>query len=62
VITGFGAEAAAHPDVWIDPCRSVGPPAPLGGFTAGGLRLEALRDHTIRLELSGATRDPFRRG
>jgi aldehyde dehydrogenase (NAD+) len=56
--------------VWINAYRVVGPYAPFGGFGASGLGREngadALQEYTevksIWVELSGATRDPFKLG
>jgi acyl-CoA reductase-like NAD-dependent aldehyde dehydrogenase len=56
--------------VWINAYRVVGPYAPFGGFGASGLGREngadALQEYTevksVWVELSGATRDPFKLG
>jgi aldehyde dehydrogenase (NAD+) len=56
--------------VWINAYRVVGPYAPFGGYGASGLGREngadALQEYTevksIWVELSGATRDPFKLG
>jgi aldehyde dehydrogenase (NAD+) len=56
--------------VWINAYRSVGPMAPFGGFKSSGFGrengLEALREYTetktVWVELTGATRDPFKLG
>ena len=56
--------------VWINAYRAVGPMAPFGGFKASGIGrengLEALREYTelktVWIELTGATRDPFKLG
>jgi (Z)-2-((N-methylformamido)methylene)-5-hydroxybutyrolactone dehydrogenase len=56
--------------VWVNAYRSVGPMAPFGGFGSSGMGrengLEGLREYTevktVWVELSGATRDPFKLG
>ena len=56
--------------VWINAYRTVGPMAPFGGFKASGMGrengLEAIAEYTetktVWVELSGATRDPFKLG
>jgi acyl-CoA reductase-like NAD-dependent aldehyde dehydrogenase len=56
--------------VWINSYRAVGPMAPFGGFKASGLGrengLESLYEYTesktVWVELSGASRDPFKLG
>ena len=56
--------------VWIDAYRVLGPCAPLGGFGQSGLGREngagARGDYTevksVWVELTGATRDPFKLG
>ncbi|MGA2015124.1 MAG: aldehyde dehydrogenase, partial [Solirubrobacteraceae bacterium] len=54
--------------VWVNSYRAVGPMAPFGGFGASGIGrengLEALAEYTevktVWIELSGASRDPFK--
>jgi aldehyde dehydrogenase (NAD+) len=54
--------------VWINSYRAVGPMAPFGGFKASGLGrengLESINEYTelktVWVELSGASRDPFK--
>jgi aldehyde dehydrogenase (NAD+) len=56
--------------IWVNAYRSVGPMAPFGGFKASGFGREnglaALEEYTelktVWIELSGATRDPFKLG
>jgi (Z)-2-((N-methylformamido)methylene)-5-hydroxybutyrolactone dehydrogenase len=56
--------------VWVNSYRAVGPMAPFGGFKASGIGREnglaALDEYTelktVWIELSGATRDPFKLG
>ena len=56
--------------VWINSYRAVGPMAPFGGFKASGIGREngiaALDEYTelktVWVELSGASRDPFKLG
>jgi aldehyde dehydrogenase (NAD+) len=56
--------------IWVNAYRSVGPMAPFGGFKASGMGREnglaALGEYTetktVWVELSGATRDPFKLG
>ncbi len=56
--------------IWVNAYRSVGPMAPFGGFKASGFGREnglaALDEYTelktVWIELSGATRDPFKLG
>ena len=56
--------------VWVNSYRAVGPMAPFGGFKASGMGREnglaALDEYTelktVWIELSGATRDPFKLG
>jgi aldehyde dehydrogenase (NAD+) len=64
------ASAIRAGTVWINAYRSVGPMAPFGGFKASGMGrengLEAVAEYTetktVWVELSGATRDPFKLG
>jgi aldehyde dehydrogenase (NAD+) len=64
------ARALRAGTIWINAYRSVGPMAPFGGFKASGFGREngmaALAEYTelktVWIELSGATRDPFRLG
>jgi (Z)-2-((N-methylformamido)methylene)-5-hydroxybutyrolactone dehydrogenase len=64
------ARAVRAGTVWINAYRSVGPMAPFGGFKASGMGREnglaALDEYTesktVWVELSGATRDPFKLG
>jgi (Z)-2-((N-methylformamido)methylene)-5-hydroxybutyrolactone dehydrogenase len=64
------ARAVRAGTVWINAYRSVGPMAPFGGFKASGMGREnglaALEEYTetktVWVELSGATRDPFKLG
>jgi aldehyde dehydrogenase (NAD+) len=64
------ASAIRAGTVWINAYRSVGPMAPFGGFKASGMGrengLEAITEYTetktVWVELSGATRDPFKLG
>jgi aldehyde dehydrogenase (NAD+) len=57
-------------NVWINSYRVVAPNVPFGGFGASGWGREsgpdAVRDYTetkaVWVELTGATRDPFRLG
>jgi acyl-CoA reductase-like NAD-dependent aldehyde dehydrogenase len=64
------ARAVRAGTVWINAYRSVGPMAPFGGFKASGMGrengLDALEEYTetktVWVELSGATRDPFKLG
>jgi aldehyde dehydrogenase (NAD+) len=56
--------------VWVNAYRVLAPNAPFGGFGASGLGrengIDALNDYTevksIWVELTGATRDPFKLG
>src|SRR3954470_15160269 len=56
--------------VWVNAYRSVGPMAPFGGYKQSGMGrengLEAIGEYTetktVWVELSGATRDPFKLG
>ena len=56
--------------IWVNTYRSVGPQAPFGGFKDSGFGREnglaALEEYTelktVWIELSGATRDPFKLG
>ena len=56
--------------VWVNAYRTVAPYAPFGGFGASGLGREngadALHEYTevksVWVELTGATRDPFKLG
>jgi (Z)-2-((N-methylformamido)methylene)-5-hydroxybutyrolactone dehydrogenase len=64
------ARAVRAGTVWINAYRAVGPMAPFGGFKASGMGREnglaALDEYTetktVWVELSGATRDPFKLG
>jgi (Z)-2-((N-methylformamido)methylene)-5-hydroxybutyrolactone dehydrogenase len=64
------ASAIRAGTVWINAYRSVGPMAPFGGFKQSGMGrengLEAVGEYTgtktVWVELSGATRDPFKLG
>jgi aldehyde dehydrogenase (NAD+) len=64
------AHAIRAGTVWINAYRSVGPMAPFGGFKQSGMGrengLDALHEYTetktVWVELSGATRDPFKLG
>jgi acyl-CoA reductase-like NAD-dependent aldehyde dehydrogenase len=64
------ARAIRAGTVWINAYRSVGPMAPFGGFKASGIGREnglaAIDEYTetktVWVELSGATRDPFKLG
>jgi (Z)-2-((N-methylformamido)methylene)-5-hydroxybutyrolactone dehydrogenase len=64
------ARAVCAGTVWINAYRAVGPMAPFGGFKASGMGREnglaALDEYTetktVWVELSGATRDPFKLG
>jgi aldehyde dehydrogenase (NAD+) len=64
------ARAIRAGTVWINAYRAVGPMAPFGGFKASGHGrengLDALREYTepkaVWVELSGASRDPFKLG
>ena len=64
------AQALKAGTVWVNAYRAVGPMAPFGGVKASGMGrkngLEALREYsatkTVWIELSGATRDPFKLG
>jgi aldehyde dehydrogenase (NAD+) len=64
------ARAIRAGTIWINAYRAVGPMAPFGGFKASGYGrengLEALREYTevktVWVELSGASRDPFKLG
>jgi len=56
--------------VWINSYRVIAPNAPIGGFGASGLGREngvdAINEYTevksVWVELTGATRDPFKLG
>jgi aldehyde dehydrogenase (NAD+) len=56
--------------VWVNAYRSVGPMAPFGGYKQSGMGREnglaAIGEYTetktVWVELSGATRDPFKLG
>jgi acyl-CoA reductase-like NAD-dependent aldehyde dehydrogenase len=64
------ARAIRAGTVWVNAYRSVGPMAPFGGFKASGMGREnglaAIGEYTetktVWVELSGATRDPFKLG
>jgi acyl-CoA reductase-like NAD-dependent aldehyde dehydrogenase len=64
------ARAVRAGTVWINAYRSVGPMAPFGGYKQSGMGrengLEAIDQYTetktVWVELSGATRDPFKLG
>ncbi|HTX07832.1 MAG TPA: aldehyde dehydrogenase [Solirubrobacteraceae bacterium] len=64
------ARAIRAGTIWINAYRAVGPMAPFGGFKASGYGrengLEALHEYTevktVWVELSGASRDPFKLG
>jgi acyl-CoA reductase-like NAD-dependent aldehyde dehydrogenase len=64
------ASAIRAGTVWINAYRSVGPMAPFGGYKQSGLGREnglaAIGEYTetktVWVELSGATRDPFKLG
>jgi acyl-CoA reductase-like NAD-dependent aldehyde dehydrogenase len=64
------AHAMRTGTVWVNAYRSVGPMAPFGGVKASGFGrengLESIQEYTnsktVWVELSGATRDPFRLG
>ena len=62
------AKAIRAGTVWVNAYRAVGPMAPFGGFGASGMGREnglaALDEYTelktVWIELTGASRDPFK--
>ena len=64
------ARALRAGTVWVNAYRGVGPMAPFGGYKQSGMGrengLEAIAEYTelktVWIELTGATRDPFKLG
>lgn len=64
------ARALRAGTIWVNSYRAVGPMAPFGGFKASGMGrengLQAVAEYTelktVWIELTGATRDPFKLG